>query len=118
MFIISVTNRFIIRMQSDIVLGFSKKHLNRQCCFSLCSASQNVIEHITAGILLYRNHHAVHIGIGIVIISLAGTTVAFLVFASLIVITLAAVVLLFSGISNILTGIVNRTDASLAMAVM
>ncbi|MDQ3887800.1 MAG: hypothetical protein M3251_00850 [Thermoproteota archaeon] len=99
-------------------MGFSKKHLNQQCWFSLCSASHNVIEHIAAGILLYRNHHAVHIGIGIVVVSLAGTTVAFLVFASLIVITLAVLVLLFSGVSNVLTGIVNSTKPSLAKSVM
>ena len=57
--------------------------------------------------MLYRNHHAVNIGIGIVVISLAGTTVAFPVFAALVVITLAAaLVLLFSGIFNVLTEVV------------
>lgn len=67
--------------------------------------------------MLYRNHHAAHIGIGILVIALAGAAVAFPVFAALVVITLTALALLFSGISNILTGIGNRKDPGWAKAV-
>lgn len=76
------------------------------------------IEHIAGGILLYRKHCAAHIGIGILVIALAGAAVAFPIFAALvIIITLTALALLFSGISNILTGIGNRKDPSWAKAV-
>jgi uncharacterized membrane protein HdeD (DUF308 family) len=75
------------------------------------------IEHIAGGILLYRNHRAAHIGIGILVIALAGAAVAFPLFAALVVITLTALALLFSGISNILTGIGNRKDPGWAKAV-
>jgi uncharacterized membrane protein HdeD (DUF308 family) len=75
------------------------------------------IEHIAGGILLYRNHRAAHIGIGILVIALAGAALAFPIFAALVVITLAALALLFSGISNILMGIGNRRDPGWAKAI-
>jgi len=75
------------------------------------------IEQIAGGLFLYRNHRAAHAGIGILVIALAAAAVGFPIFAVFVVITLAAVALLFSGISNVLAGIGNRNDPSWARAV-
>jgi uncharacterized membrane protein HdeD (DUF308 family) len=74
------------------------------------------VEQIAGGIFLYRNQRAAHIGIGILVIALAIAAIAFPVFAAVVVITLAAVALLFSGISSILAGIGHRRDPSWSRA--
>jgi uncharacterized membrane protein HdeD (DUF308 family) len=64
------------------------------------------IEQIAGGMFLYRNQRAAHVGIGIFVIALAVAAIAFPVFfAAHAIITLAAVALLFSGISSILAGV-------------
>jgi uncharacterized membrane protein HdeD (DUF308 family) len=63
------------------------------------------IEHIAGGTMIYQNHGAAHIGIGILVIALASAAIVFLLFAAFVVIALAAAALLFSGISHILMGI-------------
>jgi hypothetical protein len=73
---------------------------------------------VNVGIFLYRKQRAAYVIIGILVIALtAAAAVAFPVFAALILITLAAVALLFSGISNVLAGLGNRKDSSWARAV-
>ena len=73
------------------------------------------IEQIAAG--LYRRHRIAQIGIGILDIALAVAAIAFPLFASLVVIVLAAIALLFSGISSVLAGIGNKGESRLVMAV-
>src|SRR5919202_4416072 len=68
------------------------------------------IEQIAGGMFHYRNQRVAHVGIGILVIGLAIAAIAFPVFAALVIITLVAVALLFSGISNILAGIGHRSD--------
>jgi uncharacterized membrane protein HdeD (DUF308 family) len=69
------------------------------------------IEQIAGGMFLYRNPRAAHVGIGILVIALAVAAIAFRVFfAALVIITLAAVALLFSGISSILAGVEHKKD--------
>lgn len=68
------------------------------------------VEQIAGGIFYYRNQRAAHVGIGVLVIALAIATIVFPIFDALVVITLAAVALLFSGISSILARIGNRRD--------
>ncbi len=68
------------------------------------------IEQIAEGLFHYRNQRAAHVGIGALVIGLAIAAIAFPIFAALVVMTLAAIALLFSGISSILAGIGNRRD--------
>ena len=68
------------------------------------------IEQIAGGMFHYTNQRVAHVGIGILVIGLAIAAIAFPVFAALVIITLVAVALLFSGISNILAGIGHRRD--------
>jgi uncharacterized membrane protein HdeD (DUF308 family) len=69
------------------------------------------VEQIIGGIFHYKNQRAAHVGIGILIIALAIAAIAFPVFfAALVIITLAAVALLFSGISSILAGVGHKKD--------
>jgi uncharacterized membrane protein HdeD (DUF308 family) len=69
------------------------------------------VEQIIGGIFHYKNQRAAHVGIGIlIIIALAIAAIAFPVFAVLVIITLAAVALLFSGISSILAGVGHKKD--------
>jgi uncharacterized membrane protein HdeD (DUF308 family) len=74
------------------------------------------VEQIAGGIVLYRNQRAAHVGIGILLIALAIAAIIFPVFTALVVITLAAIALLFSGISSILAGIGHRRDPSWSRA--
>ena len=71
------------------------------------------VEEIIGGIFHYKNQRAAHVGIGIlVIIALVIAAIAFPVFfAALVIITLAAVALLFSGTSSILAGVGHKKDA-------
>jgi uncharacterized membrane protein HdeD (DUF308 family) len=75
------------------------------------------VEQIIGGIFHYKNQRAAHVGIGIlVIIALAVAAIAFQVFAALVIITLAAVALLFSGISSILAGVGDKKDPNWSRA--
>jgi uncharacterized membrane protein HdeD (DUF308 family) len=73
------------------------------------------IEQIAGGMFLYRSQRATHVGIGVLVIALAIATITFPTFAA-IVITLAGVALLFSGISSVLAGIRNKKDPNWSRA--
>jgi uncharacterized membrane protein HdeD (DUF308 family) len=74
------------------------------------------VEQIIGGIFHYKNQRAAHVGIGILVIALAIVAITFPVFAALVIITLAAVALLFSGISSILAGVGNKKDPNWSRA--
>lgn len=73
-------------------------------------------EQIAGGIFHYRNQRAAHVGMGILVMGLAIAAIAFPVFAALVVITLAAIALLFSGVSSILAGIGSKKDPNWSRA--
>lgn len=60
------------------------------------------IEHIAGGLMIYWNHRTAHIGIGILVIALAGAPLAFPIFTAFVIIALTAAALFFSRVLHIL----------------
>lgn len=66
------------------------------------------VELIAGGIFHYRSHRAAQIGIGALVVVLAGLVIAFPLFSAFLVIGLMAFALLFSGVSSIVDGVGNK----------
>ena len=63
------------------------------------------IEHVIAGIFLYKRSRFAHIGLGILVIILSSIVMAYPLASAAFVVLLAAIALLFSGISSIIAGL-------------
>src|ERR687897_2242697 len=63
------------------------------------------IEHVVAGIFLYKHSRFAHIGLGILVIILSSIVLAYPLASAALVVLLAAIALLFSGISSIIAGL-------------
>jgi uncharacterized membrane protein HdeD (DUF308 family) len=66
------------------------------------------MELIAGGLFRYRSQRAAQIGIGALIVVLAGLAIAFPIFTAFVVIALVSFALMFSGISSIIDGIGNK----------
>jgi uncharacterized membrane protein HdeD (DUF308 family) len=64
------------------------------------------IEHVVAGIFLYKQSRFAHIGLGILVIILSSIVMAYPLATAAFVVLLAAIALLFSGIVSIIAGLV------------
>src|SRR5215207_8584831 len=63
------------------------------------------IEHVVAGVFLYKHSRFAHIGLGILVIILSSIVVAYPLASAAFVVLLAAIALLFSGIASIIAGL-------------
>jgi uncharacterized membrane protein HdeD (DUF308 family) len=63
------------------------------------------IEQVVAGTFLYKNSRFAHIGLGILVIILSSLVIAYPLASAAFVVFLAAIALLFSGISSIIAGL-------------
>jgi uncharacterized membrane protein HdeD (DUF308 family) len=63
------------------------------------------IEQVVAGIFLYKHSRLVHIGLGILVIILSSIVMAYPLATATLVVFLAGIALLFSGISSIIAGL-------------
>ena len=63
------------------------------------------IEHVVAGIFLYKHSRFTHIGLGILVIILSSIVLAYPLASAALVVLLAAIALLFNGISSIIAGL-------------
>jgi uncharacterized membrane protein HdeD (DUF308 family) len=63
------------------------------------------IEQVVAGIFLYKHSRLVHIGLGILVMILSGLVMAYPLASATLVVFLAAIALLFSGIASIIAGL-------------
>lgn len=66
------------------------------------------IELIAGGLFRYRSQRAVQIGIGALVVVLAGLAIAFPAFTAFVVIGLVSFALMFSGASSIVDGVGNK----------
>jgi uncharacterized membrane protein HdeD (DUF308 family) len=63
------------------------------------------IEQVVAGVFLYKRSRFAHIGLGILVIILSSLVMAYPLATAALVVFLAAIALLFSGISSIIAGL-------------
>src|SRR5919108_6143389 len=63
------------------------------------------IEHVVAGVFLYKRSRFAHIGLGILVIILSSIVAAYPLASAVFVVLLAAIGLLFSGIASIIAGL-------------
>lgn len=66
------------------------------------------IEQIVAGVFLFKRSRFTHIGLGILVIILSGLVMAYPLATATLVVFLAAIALLFSGIASIIAGLRGR----------
>jgi uncharacterized membrane protein HdeD (DUF308 family) len=66
------------------------------------------MEMMAGGIFRYRSQRAAHIGIGALLVILAGLAIAFPIFSAFVVIALVAFGLMLSGVSSIIDGVGNK----------
>lgn len=66
------------------------------------------IEQVVAGIFLYKRSKFTHIGLGILVIILSSLVMAYPLATATLVVFLAAIALLFSGIASIIAGLRSR----------
>jgi uncharacterized membrane protein HdeD (DUF308 family) len=66
------------------------------------------MELMAGGIFHYRSQRAAQIGIGALVVVLAGLVIVFPVFSAFVVIGLVAFALMFSGISSVIDGVGNK----------
>ena len=66
------------------------------------------MELMAGGIFRYRSHRAVQIGIGVLLVVLAGLVIAFPLFSAFVVIGLVAFGLMLSGVSSLVDGVGNK----------
>ena len=76
----------------------------------------NGMELMAGGIFRYRSHRAAQIGIGALLVILAGLAIAFPVFSAFVVIALVTFGLMLSGVSSIVDGVGNKRMPSWARA--
>ena len=74
------------------------------------------MELIAGGLFRYRSQRGVQIGIGSLVVVLAGLAIAFPGFTAFVVIGIVAFALMFNGVSSIIDGIANKTMPSWARA--
>ena len=70
------------------------------------------IEQVVAGIFLYKHSRFAHIGLGILVIILSSLVMAYPLATATLVVFLAAIALLFSGIASIIAGLSGRGKKS------
>jgi uncharacterized membrane protein HdeD (DUF308 family) len=63
------------------------------------------IEQVVAGVFLYKRSRLAHIGLGILVMILSGLVMAYPLASATLVVFLAGIALLFSGISSIIAGL-------------
>jgi uncharacterized membrane protein HdeD (DUF308 family) len=68
------------------------------------------IEQVVAGVFLYKRSRFAHIGLGILVIILSSIVMAYPLASAALVVLLAAVALLFSGISSIIAGLRGKSE--------
>jgi uncharacterized membrane protein HdeD (DUF308 family) len=68
------------------------------------------IEHVVAGVFLYKHSRFAHIGLGILVIILSSIIMAYPLASAAFVVILAAIALLFSGISSIIAGLRGKKE--------
>jgi uncharacterized membrane protein HdeD (DUF308 family) len=68
------------------------------------------IEHVVAGVFLYKHSRFAHIGLGILVIILSSIVMAYPLASAAFVVLLAAIALLFSGISSIIAGLRGKSE--------
>jgi uncharacterized membrane protein HdeD (DUF308 family) len=66
------------------------------------------IEQVVAGVFLYKRSRFAHIGLGILVIILSSIVIAYPLASAVLVVLLAAISLLLSGIASIIVGLTGR----------